>query len=186
MGLIVGGWREFGVIMPPSEVAQRLIGKADASGLSGVSSSTNEPRVSMESRPTMNPMPAGGVHQLIPNEVLVLNMLSSWDWNENTKDIVSLTNDYGHTLAHVCAASNFEELLSYLICCGIDLTKTDNQGRTAADFASFFGHSSILRLLQNAPHSSPAQSRCASYHLLRNICDSPSSQNRYHSKFPRH
>jgi hypothetical protein len=217
-GLKVGGWRMFGTSMTASEVAQRFIGQADAAGLRGQSSSTNETWVSTEFHSTMNAAPVGGhqgpfvntsaqdinsiqapissvieastnshkkfQNEPVPSEVLVLNMLSSWDWNESTQEIISLANECGHTLAHVCAAGNFEELLSYLICCGIDLAKKDNQGWTAADFGAFFGHSGISRLLERAPHSSHSRSKCALYRLSRNAHNSHASQN--YSEFSGH
>jgi hypothetical protein len=160
----------FGTSLPPAEVARRLIGHIDASDLSGTSPNTNELMVSRYNEapaPISSTTEAKSPNEAIPSEVLILNMLSSWDWDESTRDIISLANEYGHTLAHICATSNFEELLSYLICCGIDLTKTDNQRQTAADFAAFFGNSSISQLIQSASRSSPTRSKCALYRLLR-------------------
>jgi hypothetical protein len=177
MALRIGGWRFFKSFLNPEEVARRLIGVADISGLCASlpgSSSQGGPmelegptKVPLTSFPTseysssLNMVKEQGQSVILPSrllqpekgpqkptpdtgndppsvDTLVKEMLSNWTWDEETKGVLSMVNDRGHTLAHICAMGNYVGLITYLVQCGIDLAKTDKGGRSPADLATFF------------------------------------------------
>ena len=64
-------------------------------------------------------------------ESSVIQALSSLDTQPNFQHVISISNDYNQTLAHLSVLYGFKSLLEHLIDWNVELEIADNNGLTA-------------------------------------------------------
>ena len=80
-------------------------------------------------------------------EDVSIRFLSAHSKATNWKQIVSLQNEFGQTMAHIAVMLGYSRLLGSLIGWGIDLDLTDLRGSTALHYASLCNESTCAVLL---------------------------------------
>ena len=80
-------------------------------------------------------------------EDVSIQFLSTYSTHITWRQTVSLTNDYGQTLAHIAVAFGFLRLLQHLVAWGIDLQAQDDMGLTALHHAYFFQQQECITFL---------------------------------------
>ena len=98
-------------------------------------------------------------------EELAINFLCPYSTHPNWKQIISSSNEYGQTIAHISVTLGYLRLLRHLYRWEIDLNVVDNMGSTALHDAYLFRQEECARFLI---HSG------ASPHSLDNLGRSPS------------
>jgi hypothetical protein len=98
----------------------------------------------------------GTMHNAIV-ESSVIQALLSLHTQPNFQHVVSVSNDYGQTLAHLSILYGFKSLLKSLIDWNVELGVTDNNGLTALHCAYLAGDRDSILLLRRggAPTSIP-------------------------------
>ena len=77
-----------------------------------------------------------------------MRALNSIQARPNFREIVSTTNEYSQTLAHLAILYNYPSLLRHLVDWCIDLAISDVNGLTALHFAYLKGDLHTVRILQ--------------------------------------
>ena len=80
-------------------------------------------------------------------EDVSIRFLSAHSKATNWKQIVSLQNDFGQTMAHIAVMLGYPRLLGFLIGWGIDFNLTDLNGSTALHYAFLCNESACAVLL---------------------------------------
>ena len=83
-------------------------------------------------------------------EELAINFLCPYSTHPDWKQIVSSSNEYGQTIAHISVTLGYFRLLRYLFRWEIDLGIVDNMGSTALHYAYIFRQEECARLLIHA------------------------------------
>jgi len=81
-------------------------------------------------------------------EASLVEALTCLQARSDFHEIVSTTNDYNQTLAHLSIRYGYSSLLSHLVEWGIDLTIADANGLTALQFANHEGDLDSMRILR--------------------------------------
>lgn len=81
-------------------------------------------------------------------ESSVIQALSSLHTQPNFQHVVSISNDYSQTLAHLSVLYGFKSLLEHLIDWDVDLAVADNNGLTALHCAYLAGDRDSILLLR--------------------------------------
>ena len=77
-----------------------------------------------------------------------MDILSYFQTQDNFQEILSTTNDYSQTLAHLSIFYGYPSLLSHLVEWGIDLAISDINGLTALHCAFMKGDLDSVRILR--------------------------------------
>jgi hypothetical protein len=83
----------------------------------------------------------------LPGEEISIRFLSACSTRPQWRQSISITNEYGQTLAHLAVALGYAQLLQHLIHWGIDLHVADITGATALHLAYVFHQSHCAALL---------------------------------------
>jgi len=83
-----------------------------------------------------------------PIETGLVHVLNSIQARPNFREIVSTTNDYSQTLAHLAILFDYPSLLRHLVDWSIDLAIPDVNGLTALHYAYMKGNLHNVRILQ--------------------------------------
>ena len=83
-----------------------------------------------------------------PVETGLVHALNSIQARPNFREIVSTTNEYSQTLAHLAILYDYPSLLRHLVDWCIDLAISDVNGLTALHFACMKGDPHIVRILR--------------------------------------
>jgi hypothetical protein len=83
-----------------------------------------------------------------PIETALVDILSCLQTRPNIHEILSTTNDYSQTLAHLSILYGYPSLLRHLVEWGIDLAISDINGLTALHCAFMKGDLDIVRILR--------------------------------------
>ena len=81
---------------------------------------------------------AGGDSSGGPSETLLIEFLASFESSSDFSRLISITNDYGQTLAHLAVPFRCSALLGALIKWGSDISVPDANGFTPLDFAYLY------------------------------------------------
>ena len=80
-------------------------------------------------------------------EDISIHFLCTYSAQPNWKQRVSVCNEYGQTMAHICVTLGYIRLLQHLFMWQIDLNVVDNMGLTALHYAYLFRQEECARLL---------------------------------------
>ena len=83
-------------------------------------------------------------------EELAINFLCPYSTHLNWKQIISLSNEYSQTIAHISVTLGYFRLLQHLFTWEIDLNTVDNMGSTALHYAYIFGQEECARFLMHS------------------------------------
>ncbi len=81
-------------------------------------------------------------------ESYVIQALSSLHTQPNFQHVISISNEYSQTIAHLSVLYGFKSLLGHLIDWGVDLAVADNNGLTALHCAYLAGDRDSILLLR--------------------------------------
>ena len=93
---------------------------------------------------------AGGDSSGGPSETLLIEFLASFESSSDFSRLISITNDYGQTLAHLAIPFRCSALLSALIKWGGDISVPDANSFTPLDFAYLYEAQEYIDILLTA------------------------------------
>ena len=93
---------------------------------------------------------AGGDSSRRPSETLLIEFLASFESSSDFSRLVSISNDYGQTLAHLAVPFRCNALLGALIKWGSDISVPDANGFTPLDFAYLYEAQECIDILLTA------------------------------------